>query len=257
MTTVKLHLSGDPGPLPVVLLAPFPLDAQVWDDVRSRLDVPVVTVDPPGFAGTEVDREPSLETYAGTLLEALDAAGIGRFVVAGNSMGGYAAMALAALHPERLAGIGLLGTKAAADATEARDNRLSMAERAESGVPAAELVGPMLPALISDATRADSPATVDRLKAWLAEAPPAGIAWAQRAMAARPDRIEALRALGVPGLVMHGSADALMGPEVQLPMAEALGVEVDTVADRGHLLPIEAPDRVATALTELWRRAQA
>ncbi|MDO5499715.1 MAG: alpha/beta hydrolase [Propionibacteriaceae bacterium] len=110
MTSVNLHRSGEGSGPPLVLLPPFPFDARLWSRVRSLLTGPVIVVDPPGFGGAEATGTPSLEAYAQVLLEALDHVGVDRFVVAGNSMGGYAALALAALAPQRLAGIILIGT---------------------------------------------------------------------------------------------------------------------------------------------------
>lgn len=255
MTSVKLHMSGEGSGLPLVLLPAFPLDARLWGRVLPRLSGPVIAVDPPGFGGATATGVPSLETYARALLHVLDAAGVDRFVVAGNSMGGYVAMALADFLPERLAGIVLIGTKASADTEDARTNRLNLARQADDGTPMAELTAPMNESLISATTRGDDPDAVAALRGWLAEAPATGFAWAQRAMAARPDRLEALRALQVPGEVLHGTGDTLMGPETQQPMAEALGVPLTTIMERGHLLPLEAPDEVAAALTEVRRQA--
>ena len=260
MAIVVLHRDRETSDLPLVLLAPFPCDTRVWSRVLEVLPGDVITVEPPGFGGAQAEGEPSLEAYADAVRDELSALGIERYVVAGNSMGGYAAMALAERGAAAVAGIGLLGTKSTADTAEATAGRLAMAAAAEAGTPPAELVGPMRDKLIAEATRvADQPA-VAALEQWLAEAPAPGIAWAQRAMAGRPDRtavLAGLREAGVPGLVLHGAQDPLMGPEVQATMAEALGVEVITVPDRGHLLPLEAPGETAEELRALWDRARA
>ncbi len=255
MATVTLHPHAEASDVPLVLLAPFPCDHRVWEEVAVRLGGDVLTVDPPGFGG-DADPAPSLEGYVRALLAALDARGVRRFVVAGNSMGGYAAMALAELEPERLAGIGLFGTKAVADAPEAVTNRLAMAAKADAGVPASELLAGMKPNLLGASTKANRPDALAELERLTDAATPTGIAWAQRAMAARPDRTDALRALRVPAVVVWGAEDALMGAEVQAPMADALGVEVTAVPACGHLVPLEAPDAAVEALAGLWQRAR-
>ncbi len=260
MASVVLRRDREFSDLPLVLLAPFPLDARVWTRLLDRLDGDVITVEPPGFGGTPAEGPPSLDAYADAVVQALADIGVERFVVAGNSMGGYTAMALAERHPQRVAGIGLLGTKSTADTPEARDTRLQMADKADEGASASDLVGPMREKLMSATTRADDVEAVTLLDDWLAQAPTAGIAWAQRAMSARPDRTDILRVLGeqgIPGLVVHGSDDPLMGADVQEPMAQALRCPVTTVRDRGHLLGFEAPDATAAALADLWTRAQA
>lgn len=245
--TVAINVHEAPTDRPLVLLAPFPLDSRVWSDVVDRLGGRAVTVDPPGFGGSRAPADATLEAYARAVLAALDAAGVREFSVAGNSMGGYAALALVALAPERVVGLGLLGTKATADDDEARANRLATAARAEGGASASELVGPMIEKLISRKSRDDLPGGAAQLGAWLASAPTRGIAWAQRAMAARPDRLDVLRAFGGAAVVVHGRQDVLMADADARAMADALGVE-PIMVDCGHLLPLEAPDAVADAL---------
>ncbi len=261
MATVILHAHAPASDLPLVLLPPFPLDARLWQPVRDLLPGDVITVDPPGFGGA-VDDSPALEGYARALLSALDARGVGRFVVAGNSMGGYTALALAEIAPERIAGIGLVGTKSTADDEEARGNRFAMADAADADEPVSGLLAGLLGRIVSDGTRSEQPDTVARLEAWFADAPASGFAWAQRAMAGRPDRTGVLAALagrgsGVPGLVVHGSEDTICDAASHRTMADALGVGVRTVARRGHLVPLEEPATVAGALTDLWNRAAA
>ncbi|WP_052462271.1 alpha/beta fold hydrolase [Nigerium massiliense] len=256
MATVTLTASGERSDLPLVLLAPFPLDSRVWEAVRKQLAGDIIAVDPPGFGGATTDADPSLENYAQTLLNALEDRGIDRFVVAGNSMGGYVALALADLVPQRLAGIGLVGTKASADDDAARTNRIDMAEKAEAGEDPAGLVAPMIDKVLAPATREKQAEIVRAVEGWLAEAPADGVAWCQRAMAARPDRTRVLKQLDIPAAVIHGSDDPLMDAGSQRDMAGALGVTVDTLEGRGHLLPVEAPREVAAILRDLWQRAR-
>lgn len=258
-TTVQLHRpAGRPdadGRPPLVLLAPFPFDAWIWQDVAERLGGDVITVDPPGFGG-EASDEPSLEAYARAVLTALDAEGVDRFVVAGNSMGGYVALALADLAPERIAGIGLVGTKSLADDGPARAKRLTTAERAEAGVSASELVGDSTAEMLSADTLERLPETVAEVQRRLDSAPTDGIAWALRAMAARPERTDVLARVGVPALILHGEQDALMGAEPQQVMADALQIEVTDLPGVGHLVPVEAPAETAEALQQLWDAAR-
>lgn len=260
MATVILHTQQpERSPLPLVLLPPFPVGGRVWAGVAGALGGDVITVDAPGFGG-EVDDAPSLEGYAAALLAALDAAGVGRFVLAGNSMGGYASMCLAELAPERLAGIGLFGTKSTADADEPRAGRLAMAADVESGTPLGVALAPIKTKLLGASTRAARPTADAELDALVEAATPAGVAWAQRAMAARPDRTDVLAGLGargVPAVVVHGVEDALMGSDTQAIMGAALRVEPIELDACGHLVPFEAPDAAASALSSLWAAARA
>lgn len=258
MPTVKLHVNAPLPAVPLVLLSPFPLDARIWDDVAEELGPGVVTVDPPGFGG-ETDDPPSLEGYADAVLSALDELGVTRFAVAGNSMGGYVAMCLAEVAPERVAAIGLVGTKSTADDETAAAGRLDLAARADTGASAVDLVGGMWGKLLGETSQVRRTSEGAWLRDALAAAPTDGIAWAARAMAGRPDRTDVLRALGaagVPGAVLWGVEEVLMPPEIQAEMAEALGVMVERIPQCGHLPPLEAPGATAMILEELWARVR-
>ena len=126
----------------------------------------------------------------------MDTRGIERAVIGGVSMGGYVALQFLARHPARLAGLLLADTKAVADTAEQAANRNSIADRAEAGeVPAgADLVAPLLGPAASEQVRTLAAALAD-------DAAPPAVAWAQRAMAVRPDSTDVLAAAAVPVLV--------------------------------------------------------
>src|SRR5699024_12511630 len=93
---------------------------------------------------------------------------------------------------------------------------------------------------------------------WFRPATPSAMAWAQRALAARPDRLAALTELherGVAALVLRGEKDATAGTAEHQEMATAPGTTVVQVDGAGHLSAAEAPQEVAQALTDLWQRA--
>ncbi len=258
---LALHRHGPTTGLPLVLLHGFPLDSRMWDDVVARLgDLPVITVDAPGFgdspgpddvaAAVERSPGPSLETYADAVARSLRAEGVERAVVAGLSMGGYAVLALAERHRSLLAGVGLLDTKAEVDPEDARANRLRVAEEAERS--GADAVAGMVDVVLGATTLAERPEVVARLREWLAQAPAEGIAWAQRAMAARPSRLTALEDLEVPGLVLRGAEDATSPQSAAESMARALGqAELVVVPRAGHMSALEDPGPVADALRRL------
>ncbi|MFC7406291.1 alpha/beta fold hydrolase [Georgenia alba] len=252
--------------LPLVLLHAFPLDSRMWEGVIGELpEIPVITLDAPGFGASRSPRAvadavgrplaPSLKTYADAVAATLTGAGVDRAVVAGLSMGGYVALALAERRRALLAGVGLLDTKATADDADARANRVRVAEQA-AGSLGSRAVAPMVDAVLSPTTHRQRPEVVATVSRWLAEAPPAGIAWAQRAMAGRPDRRSALDGLGVPALVLRGADDASSSDQDVETMAQALAdVEVVVVPDAGHLSAVEDPGAVAAALRALHERA--
>lgn len=260
---------GPDGPVPLVLLHAFPLDASMWGPVARLLTCPTIALDLPGFGSSPDSRElakahgrcvaPSITNAAREVLDALSERGVDRAVIAGLSLGGYVAMAIAEEAPERLAGIGLLDTKAEADDHDARMNRRRIAEVA-AGRTGVAAVAPMIDTLVGATTHADRPDVVEEVRGRLAAAPPSGIVHAQRAMADRPGRLAALDALGARGvaaLVLRGDEDVISSAESAETMARALRTEVVTVPGAGHLSALETPQAVADALEDLHRRATA
>lgn len=272
MTTLSVHRAGPPAMADqptLVLLHAFPLDASMWEPVTKLLDVPSLAVDLPGFGDSpsqeDLSREhgtpvaPATGISAREVLHVLDDEGLERAVLVGISMGGYVAMAVAEKAPERFAGIGLFDTKAEADGESAIAARLKMATAAD-GPQGARAAAPMLDSLVGATTKSSRPEVLADVRARLEQAPAAGIAAGQRAMAKRPGRLFALEELGrrgVPALVARGSEDPTSTRENAQTMADALGTEVVTIEGAGHLPVLETPERVAELLTDLARRAAA
>jgi pimeloyl-ACP methyl ester carboxylesterase len=103
---------------PVVLLHGYPDNLQVWARVAPALAEghEVRAFDWPGLGWSE--RWPGAETPAGQaarLRELLDGWGLERAAVVAADMGGQAALAFAALHPERITRLAVMNTLAFGD----------------------------------------------------------------------------------------------------------------------------------------------
>lgn len=249
---------GDMSSLPLVLLHAYPLDARMWDSVRAPLSerTRLITPDQRGLGRTPLPEggtaAPSLDHAARDVVALLDRLELDKVVVGGSSMGGYVAMALLRLAPERIGGLAFIGTKATADTPEARENRLNVARRAETEGTAGWLADEMVPTLLGETTRRRRPEVVERVREIVDGQPPAGVAWAQRAMAARPDSTDVLRTVDVPTVVVAGEEDAVMPPEVLRDLADTVpNAELVVVPEAGHLIPLEAPEPVVDAVSRV------
>ncbi|MEV7974311.1 alpha/beta hydrolase [Cellulomonas sp. NPDC089187] len=260
---------------PVVLLHAFPLDARMWAEMAALLPAgtPVIAVDLPGMGASPLpdtlapastpssditpssDTAPSLDTAADAVAALWTEGGpLDRpAVVAGLSMGGYVALALAERHPELIAALALLDTKAVADTSEAAAHRRRIADEAEH-TDSVDPVRPMVNTLLGESTRATRPDLVAQVADWIEDQRPAGIAWSQRAMAARADRTLVLRSWNRPSLVLVGAEDGPTPPEQATAMAAELGTEPVIVPAAGHLTALESPLIVAEALSALLAR---
>lgn len=233
-----------------VLLHAFPLDGSMWAEVAATLRAAgheVMTPDLRGFGGASLgDDPPDLERMADDVLALL---GDRPAILAGCSMGGYVALAIARRRPELVAGLALVDTKATADAQPARDNRERVAALAESG---RDWSAGMLEGLLGETTRATRPEVMAFVRDGLARASGPTVAWAQRAMAARPDAREGLAALEIPLVVIVGDEDTVSPlAEQELILGAAASARLVVIPAAGHLTPLEAPEAVGAALLGL------
>lgn len=243
---------------PLVLLHAFPVDHRMWDDVVEALpdDQRVLAVDLPGMGKSpDGPQPPTIEAAADATVAALRRVDVASAVVAGLSMGGYVALAIAERDPDLVRALALVDTKSTADTEEARANRLRIADEAESAQSVDAVLG-MPAALLGETSRAVRPELTTRLEQWIREQRPEGVAWSQRAMAARSDRTHVLEAFAGPVAVVVGEEDGVTPPEEAERMARAARrSQLVRVQAAGHLSAVEDAAAVADALADLVARA--
>lgn len=231
---------------PLVLLHAFPLSSAMWLAQREGLSSSchVITPDQRGFGGSALGEDPpSLDACADDIAELLDRLGLDRVVLGGLSMGGYVAMAFLRRHPERVEALVLADTKAAADGEAARANRERIAVAVETDAASSVLVDEVLPTLLGRTSRDTRPMVAGRVRGLVQAAPAAAVAWAQRAMAARPDAFPDLRAFAGPSLVVVGAEDELSPPPEAQAMVDALpDAQLAVIPEAGHLTAVETPE---------------
>jgi pimeloyl-ACP methyl ester carboxylesterase len=238
----------------VLFLHAFTMDASQWDHQVAALssDMRCVRVDlwgcgssPPPPAGA-----PSLDTFAVAVLDALDSRDIRRFAIVGLSMGGYLAFALWRFAPERIRALALCNTRAAADAPGPRDDRLAMADLVEREQSVEPIIEPMVARLLSPDAQAEAH-IVDPVRGRIRRCTPEGIAFAQRAIASRPDNTALLGSINVPTLVIAGTQDAIVGPAEVRAIADTIHEARYVELDCGHLSNLELPRPVNEQLAAL------
>jgi pimeloyl-ACP methyl ester carboxylesterase len=235
----------------ILFLHAFTLDASEWDHQVARLSdgMRCIRVDVWGCGDSPAppDAEPALDGFASAVLQALDARNIDRVAVVGLSMGGYLAFALWRLAPERIRALVLCNTRAGADTAASRDDRLAMAERVEREQSVESIVEPMVARLLSPHAQAEAH-IVDPVRGRIRRCTPAGIAFAQRAMAARPDSTALLASINVPTLVIAGTQDAIIPVPEVLAIADGIHEARFVALDCGHLSNLELPRAVSDEL---------
>lgn len=241
---------------PVVLLHALSLTSSMWHGPRAALEragYRVLAPDLRGHGETPLGAEPeSVDVLADDLAALLDHHGIEEVSLAGSSMGGYVAMAFLRRYPGRVRALALLATRATADAPAAVAGRHAFADAVLDPARKHALVAATAPALVGATTRARRRDIVEEVLESVESVNPAAVAWAQRAIAARPDSTSILRSLDVPAVVIAGEEDDLVPLAEARELARTLpGARLVEVPLAGHLTPLEAPAAVTEALLDL------
>ena len=230
----------------LLLVHAFPLDARMWETQMGSLGarLPIVAPHLPGFGGSEGPEVLTMSLAAEHCVRALDEAGVETAIVCGLSMGGYVAFELWREARPRVAALVLANTRAEPDPPEGAAARRTLAERLKAEGHGFLVDEP--PPLLSD----DAPADLrERVKALIADQTPAAIAAASLGMAERPDSVPDLPGIDVPTLVITGTADRLIPPEITAGIAERVpGAELLRIEVAGHLSNLEAPEAFTAAL---------
>jgi pimeloyl-ACP methyl ester carboxylesterase len=237
--------------------------ASDWDAVLSHLDDThrVLAPDRPGYGlsgGDPVGMVDNAEILADLLVERHAAPAI----VMGHSYGGGIAILLAALHPELVSGLVLVGSVGRADSVGTIDHILALPWAGEALTAAGLLAfGRVLPRLRGLAGHAPG----SRL-AWLEASLPdrhymevasrfgrqiwRSFVFEQRALMREIGEVEAALALvRAPAVVMSGTWDVIVPASVAASVAGALvGSELVIVARAGHFIPRDHPQLVADAV---------
>lgn len=247
--TLPYAEAGYPGGMPVVFVHAV---GESW-----RSFEPVLGVLPPslhGFAPTQRGHgdagKPESgyrpEDYAADLVAFLDATGIERAVLVGGSSGGVAARIVAGAHPDRVAGLALVGTPA----TLAGKDETAGFVTAVSGLPDTPDradVEPFFQGLVS------TPLPQEFHEAMLADAAKApGRVWRDTVRGLlEGDMAATLGGILVPTVLIWGDQDAFLTRQEQESMRDAIfGAELKVLEGLGHVPHWQDPARVLDELVE-------
>jgi pimeloyl-ACP methyl ester carboxylesterase len=237
----------------LVLLHAFPLGAGMWEPQIAAIPKGwrLITPDLRGFGGsTATDgASPSMDDYASDLISLLGELGIGRAVIGGCSMGGYATFALLRRAPELASGVVLADTRMGADSPEGRANRRGMLALLDREGPSG-IAREMMPKLLGQTTREADPTIESTVRRLIKQQSPDGIRAAIQRMMDRTDATGVLEGLRVPALVVVGEEDALTPVEESRRLASVIpGAHLEIIGGAGHLSNLEQPARFNAVLT--------
>ncbi|CAL9395568.1 Putative non-heme bromoperoxidase BpoC [Streptomyces sp. enrichment culture] len=244
--SLDVRVSDGTGPA-LVFLHYWGGSAGTWNGVLSHLPAGQATVryDQRGWGvARELPGPYGLDRLADDLARVVEACAPGPYVLVGHSMGGKVSQLFAARRPAGLAGLVLVApAPPQPPGTVTEEYRQGLAHAYDSPETVEHALGQVLTATplpedVRDTAVGDS----------LAAGAEARREWPLRGIAR--DITAAAREIEVPVTVLAGERDVVEPPHVlrehllpHLPRAT-----LTTVPDVGHLLPLEAPAAVATAL---------
>jgi pimeloyl-ACP methyl ester carboxylesterase len=175
-----------------------------------------------------------------------------RFALAGLSMGGYIALALMRIAPERVAKLALLDTGSRSDTPEASERRKASIALARAG-KLDQINDVLWPVLVHKERQGDAALKKIAGDMTLIAGADAFIRQ-QTAIMTRPDSRPGLSAIVCPTLVLVGDGDQLTPPSLSEEMAGLIPrSRLVVVPQCGHLSTLERPEAVTQALVE-WMR---
>lgn len=239
----------------LILLHPFPYDARAWDEVVELLPgITVVCPNLPGCGSSVAWEKLGFEQVSDDIVAYIRGSGIDQVVVAGESMGGYIALAIVERHPEFVCGLALVDTKATAEPEEGKQTREQIAVAALDEGP--KVVADTWKKMVSPYTLHNNPGVLRKMRAQIAGARSEGIAWCQRSIAQRTDRSTVIQNFSKPVLLLQGRDDPNSSPEQFAQICELVqNPTVVLLENTGHLPNFEAPQELAKALQALFAEA--
>jgi pimeloyl-ACP methyl ester carboxylesterase len=245
---------------PVVLLHPFPAHHELWLPAaqalvsRYRLILPDLRAHGESSVG---EGPATMQKLATDLARVLDHAEVGRAVVVGVSIGGYALFEFWRQFRGRVVALVLCNTKAQPDTPEGRAGRLQVAaEITEKGTE--PFFESMVPKLLGKTTRDTRPDLVDGALRMMRKMSPQAVAAVQRGMAERPDSVPTLKTINAPTLIVTGDEDILTGvADGQLMQGNIPGSQMVVIPRAGHYSPWEQPEEVGKLLRQFLDAAHA
>ena len=168
-------------------------------------------------------------------------------------MGGYLALAIVRLAPDRVAKLALLDTGSRSDTPEASERRKASMAKVQAGEFDA-VMDTLWPILVHKERQGD--AALKRIVFEMAKTAGAdAFVRQQQAIMTRPDSRAGLPDIRCPTLVLVGEGDQLTPPALSEEMATLIpNSRLVTVPDSGHLSTLEKPESVTRALVE-WMEA--
>lgn len=224
----------------LVLLHGYLEQKEMWAGViaNTPAGLRIICPDLPGHGGSPAQKNQSIESMATAVAELLDSLNIARFYLAGHSMGGYVALALAEMHPTRILKLALLHSHPYADPPEKSENRLREIKLIEEGKKD-YIIRMAIPNLFASDYTETHPRLVQQVIEKAMTTTPEGMAACLSAMAHRPDRRHVISGAVFPVMLLLGKNDNLIAWQKLKEEFTQPHIRIETLEKAGHMGMIE------------------
>ncbi|MBI5525883.1 MAG: alpha/beta hydrolase [Deltaproteobacteria bacterium] len=255
--------TGGSGPA-ILLLHGWADSTHTWSRIIPLLSdrFRLVAFDWPGFGWSDKPADPfPFPRYAKVAAGVLDKMGIEKAFVAGNSMGGAAAMRFAIDFPSRVAGLILLDAHTPLSA-EGKNPALNSLLTPVVGEAGAWLMGTTIYRMVIEGLVFDKSLTTDAVvrEMYLPVTSPGGrgsLLRQFREIVARPVGWEDTATITAPTLIIWGRKDRLTPRRAGERLHEIIkGSRLEILPDTGHVPQWEKPEDVARLVGEFVRSAR-
>jgi len=240
----------------VLLLHGFLEDHTIWNYFVSRLSLnyQVLTVDLPGSGKSSVfGKIHSMGFLAEAVNLILEKEKITQSIVVGHSMGGYVALALAEKYPEKLEGIVLFHSHAAADNDEGKINRNRTIEIVRNNHK--NFINSFIPLLFAEINQAEYSNEITKLQELAANYTAESVIAALAGMRDRKDQTEMLAQFNEPVFFIIGKQDSrIQFEKIMAQISLPKNSEALILYHVGHMGFIEARENTLLALEHFLER---
>lgn len=236
---------------PVLLIHGLGWDHSLWNPTLERFSshYRMIATDTRGHGESEKPDGPyDMDMFALDYATLIDALGLKRICVIGLSQGGMVAQNLALLRPDLVSALVLVSTSCKSDPSLRDNMEARIAAMDQAGPEAAAMIA--AESIFSPAWRGANAAALARFVAWRSAVPMAPLNSATRALYDF-NLSGDLPRISAPTLVVAGEEDVLTRPKGMEEIAALIpGAEYRLIANSGHMIPIEQPERLAALLAD-------
>lgn len=234
---------------PLICLHGYALDHSIWikmaEEIKSKVRLVLPDLRGHGKSPAPAGKY-TMRIMAEDVLKLMDDQGIDCACVAGHSMGGYIALALAEFYPDRISGLAMVASHSFKDLPETKKSRIEDIEKIRN-----HSVTDVLSKMTERLSR--NPRIADYCRTLISKSSKNGIVGVLGGMAERPDRTHILRSLKSPKLVIAGADDQFITLETSKKMAEMVkGLTIIEIENAGHVPMLEKPHETGFALMNLF-----